>query len=429
MQNFVWAYQCRIPQPSIYIRCLLQSLIFSEMRVLGTMSFKQLLFDDLDELVLPADLLLDLTNGDVEAPQDPRFQIAKKMDAFAIRAADPYLDIFRTLCMNRSRLRRMLCHLVLEWDSVQFEAEGVDTDLRNFTKEQPMKDSQTSSEEIWAFPLSSWAYYHKLRQMEWIVQMGFELDIYQVDELAGMYWYLQHLASIRIQHLERIRTFSIRRIKRVSKPTFEEKTAHSRSISFLEFAMLEASATQSFADGLSCLFSFLAHMGLVPVPYHALAFSTPSQRYTLRMRPFLPVSLPEVPSYRDFASLVSLRTPDPSNVGNATPASTTQAEINAQAVSILDVADQALKVARREWEALSKAKAETARCVPCEDWWRTSVKDVLRACITANIMVATAKKALANAGSKNAHDMLKIEIGESGKGYHAWWIVPKIAIK
>ena len=25
--------------------------------------------------------------------------------------------------------------------------------------------------------------------MEWIVQMGFELDLYQVDELAGMYWY------------------------------------------------------------------------------------------------------------------------------------------------------------------------------------------------------------------------------------------------
>lgn len=24
--------------------------------------------------------------------------------------------------------------------------------------------------------------------MEWIVQMGFELNIYQADELAGMYW-------------------------------------------------------------------------------------------------------------------------------------------------------------------------------------------------------------------------------------------------
>ena len=37
-------------------------------------------------------------------------------------------------------------------------------------------------------PLSVWAKGHKIRQMEWIVQMGFELDIYHIDEMAGMYW-------------------------------------------------------------------------------------------------------------------------------------------------------------------------------------------------------------------------------------------------
>lgn len=52
------------------------------------MSFKKLLFDDLEEIVLPASLLIDPANGDIEAPQDPRFQILKKMDAFVTRAAD-----------------------------------------------------------------------------------------------------------------------------------------------------------------------------------------------------------------------------------------------------------------------------------------------------------------------------------------------------
>lgn len=70
------------------------------------------------------------------------------------------------------------------------QAEAYDTELRNFTMEQPLKSSTNTDEEIWAFPLSSWAYYHKLRQIQWIVQMGFELDIYQVDELAGTYWYV-----------------------------------------------------------------------------------------------------------------------------------------------------------------------------------------------------------------------------------------------
>ena len=111
--------------------------------------------------------------------------------------------------------------------------------------------------------------------MEWIVQMGFELDVYLIDELGGMYWYvvlswppctgghfwltcfihryLQHLTSTRIQHLERIRMFTTRRLARISKPTPEQKTAFRRSFSFLDFATLEAAATASFAEGLSCV--------------------------------------------------------------------------------------------------------------------------------------------------------------------------------
>lgn len=58
------------------------------MKVLGAMSFKQLLFDDLEEIVLPADVLVDATNGDVEAPQDPRFRIDKQMDMFISKSAD-----------------------------------------------------------------------------------------------------------------------------------------------------------------------------------------------------------------------------------------------------------------------------------------------------------------------------------------------------
>lgn len=79
----------------------------------------------------------------------------------------------------------------------------IDTELRKYTKEEPIRESSASNAEIWSFPLSSWAYYYKLRQMEWIVQMGFELDIYQVDELAGMYWYVDlkpfHRACVRAE--------------------------------------------------------------------------------------------------------------------------------------------------------------------------------------------------------------------------------------
>ena len=56
------------------------------------MSLKQLLMDNLEEISLPADTLMDEANWDVEAPQDPRFQMAKRMDDFIRRAADVILS-------------------------------------------------------------------------------------------------------------------------------------------------------------------------------------------------------------------------------------------------------------------------------------------------------------------------------------------------
>ena len=49
------------------------------------MSIKELIFEDLAEIVLPADTLVDYTNVDIETPQDPRFQIARKMDDYVMR--------------------------------------------------------------------------------------------------------------------------------------------------------------------------------------------------------------------------------------------------------------------------------------------------------------------------------------------------------
>lgn len=63
-------------------------MIFHDMKVLGSVTITQTIHDDLEELVLPADILLDPANGNVEAPHDPRFQIAKEMRAFVLRVGD-----------------------------------------------------------------------------------------------------------------------------------------------------------------------------------------------------------------------------------------------------------------------------------------------------------------------------------------------------
>lgn len=173
----------------------------------------------------------------------------------------------------------------------------------------------------------------------------------------------------------------------------------------------------------------MAYLRLIPAPYHPLPYSTPALRYSLRVRPFLSVSLPEVPSYPEFEHRVSLRTPEKYAADPSQQTASTKTETNDRASLILDFADQALKVARQDWEAISKANAETARCVGCEDWWRASVKNVVRACITANIMIAISKKAISNAASKDVRDILQVEVVTSNELYHPWWMVPRISVK
>lgn len=58
------------------------------MKVLGDMTITRLIFDDLAEIVLPAHFLVDPANGDVEAPQDPRFRIWREMQSFVLRVGD-----------------------------------------------------------------------------------------------------------------------------------------------------------------------------------------------------------------------------------------------------------------------------------------------------------------------------------------------------
>ncbi|MCJ1285332.1 hypothetical protein MMC26_004672 [Xylographa opegraphella] len=411
------------------------------MRISGETSFTKFIFDDLAELVLPAEILVDMANYDVEAPQSRKFQIAKIMNVFVDRVGQLYLDTLRAMNMNRSRARRMLCHTILDWENIQLDAEEIDMSLREYTHEVPIAGQTSNEEDVWSFPLSSWSYYHKLHQMEWIVQLGFELHIYRTNELAGMYWYLQYLANFRLQHLERIRTFTLRRVNLVDRPTPEQTTAFSQSLSFLSFSMLEASATQSFADALSCvsqpdqpglksfisprpladifrnkkLYISLAHLSLLPANFD-FPYSTPAFRYSLRMRPFLPISIPSVPSYEEFSSLVNPLSAQPQD------RSALSRSLEAKRLdSLLEAAELATKIARKEWEAVSKSSAETARCQGCEKEWKVKQKDVLRSVIAVGIAVAGVRKWIA--GGMEAGKM-KVEVDE--KGYHDWWVVPKV---
>ncbi|THV49810.1 hypothetical protein BGAL_0178g00170 [Botrytis galanthina] len=406
LMTFVSLFQARKPQPSVYIRTLLQYYMFADMIILGKMSIREVLDDDLASLTLPANQLLDRINDEVEVTHDPRFHMAQRMELFRSRAANTYIDILRTMCQSRCRIRRTLCHTIIDWDNLQLDGEEIDQELREFTKEKPFIDKTLSLDPIYAFPLSSWAYYYKLRQMEWIVQLGFELQVYQPDELSGMYFYLNHLCKTRSRHLERIRSevmrsYSARRNESQLDPTQREEFTN--AISFINFSMLEVTSTYGFADALSSLFEALRRLDLIPIPPRP--YGNDVMRYEVRMKPFSTIGLPAPLSFESFTYNVT--------------------QPNETTLDLLLIAGEATAAAKKGFEILSKLNPKDAYCRGSHESWLKDIKDCLKACIFTGISIAAVKKAIEGAGEDNKVK-IQVEIPTTGKGYHDWWIVPKI---
>ncbi|KAI1496275.1 Mak10 subunit, NatC N-terminal acetyltransferase-domain-containing protein [Biscogniauxia marginata] len=459
--TFVSTFQAKKPQPLVFIRTLLQSLLFKEMVVLGSYSIRQILDHDLSITVVPCGPHIDPANDNIEVPTDPRHQTAAQMEIFRQRVAESYLDIFRIFCQNRCRVRRTLCHSIQEWDMLQADVEEIDHLLQINLDEKPLQSER--GEVGYALPLSSWAYLYKLRQMEWIVQLGFELSVYQTDELAGMYWYLNYLAKTRAQHGDRIKSFNTRSLEMArsraaavnhhhhhhnnKKPALSaaQEREFALSKSYIRVTMLDAACTWEFADGLCCLYTALRRVGLTPAPPRP--YSTDVLRYEIRTKPFATIGLPQLPSFDAFTR--ATEQPDTS------------------VAELLQYAAGAVGGARKGYEALAKMPDAQAFCVNAHERWVGNVRDCLKAAIAAGVAISTLQKAYERAvteaggvgggkeegkeegegedegGSqdgeeknkekeeererdKNLDIKLKVEVPPPGKGYHDWWIVPKL---
>ncbi|KJZ75053.1 hypothetical protein HIM_05539 [Hirsutella minnesotensis 3608] len=411
LQTFVATFQARRPQPLVYVRTLLQTFLFNAMEILGAMSIRQLLDDDFSIVTLPASPLLDRSNDDIEAPQDPRFVIAEQMELFRQRAAQPFLDILRTACQNRCRVRRTLCHIVRDWESLQVDAEEIDQILQVKSGEKPRVQPSAAggdAVESYSLPLSSWTYLYKLRQMEQIVQLGFELEIYQPDELGGMYWFLNYLARFRLQHTERIKSFIVHQVEEArstpNRPASKADNWLQRSLAHTRLSLLDAAVTWELSDALCCLYIVLGRLGLVKAPPRP--YSNDELRFALRMKAFSSIGFPSAPTFDDFT------------LGTTQPDTTTE--------ELLEYGERAAAGAKKGFETLSKLSAEESFSVGSHDRWVSMVKSALKSSIATVIAISTVQKALAKATKCNGVSV-KVEIPTPDKTYHEWWIVPKIS--
>ncbi|KKK20763.1 hypothetical protein P175DRAFT_0503313 [Aspergillus ochraceoroseus IBT 24754] len=414
----IWTLLSRKPQPSVYIRSLLQAIIFDRSSIAGTVPIKQFLYDELAEVVLPSSVLLEASVDETEMPSNPRFQIARQMDGFVKRFSQPFVDTIRSACLNRCRIRRNVCHTIVDWDNLQIEAEDLDEQLRTLSDEPPLL--LQNGDATYSYPLSSWAYHEKLLQFRLILQLGFELSIYAPEELAGMYWYLSHICSTHLGHIDRIRTFMVAAAKRnlASSPgtkrlAVERQAAFQRSHYLLERLTTQIVAIDAFAISLHALYVVLARHNRVPTASSAQAYSNDRLRYELRMKPFLPITLPELVPYDEYRREARLEG-DGDDV-------------------VMERATKAIAEARKAWEAtlangafLQDSRGEAVHAPALEEDWTRDVKDTMRACIGASIAIESVNKALQGSTTTMANVQVNIPETGSKSRWHDWWVVPQV---
>ena len=443
------------PTPLVYIRALVKTYLFRPDVFPTSWDEGDLLDQDLSILVLPASRLIDPSNAKVEAIHDDRHFIVQEMNNFRRRVIYLFTEVHRTWCHNRPRARRALTHLLWEWDVVQHEVEDIDARILERLREVPFKYDKDSVPSF-SFPLSSWARYYKLKVMGWIVHLGFELEIYQPDELAGMYYYLNILARLQSSHLERTKSFTLRDLsgQQRKSPSGLCGVAYDQfmcSLKWLHVSIIEASITWELSDALSTLYAVLMRLKLLKVPPRP--YGSNELRYELRMRPWNGLSFPALQEYADFKKEWE------------------RGESSTE--ELLAHAEKAVAHAKKGFEVMTRLKEDEKFAHGCVDKWNKWYKDCQRAGILAGITVSAVKSAYSKAvearrrkksarGESESRDKngeeedvrkqdfsmgaeerrrreenpegeeelgISIEVLSPRRCYHPWWIVPITTVK
>lgn len=356
LKAFLWSFSSRQPEPWTYPRACLATPLFT----CDDAGFEQLLRKDLEDFVLPASEALDPINWTIEAPQgeaaarNRSYQLARTIDEFTnltTRMPGGYVDYFRALTSNRCRVRRNLTHVITALEDLQMrETERLDTRLHNFVGQGVQ------------YPLSTWTYLQKLRVMEWTVQLGFELDIYLVDELAGMYWYLSLLASSRAALLDLILE-AVESLMSGARQNVDDGMMKAmqlkKSLAMLQSLKAEAQGTAALASALSSVYIMLSYLGCIPEASAKPPFYKPHLKYELRMKPFLTIQSPELPTFEDWDSALH-------PCGQYSDATST---FTAKQSTYLDGIDEQIRQAKSNFTTMKKLGVAAAGCEGLEDVW------------------------------------------------------------
>jgi hypothetical protein len=124
--------------------------------------------------------------------------VQQKTAVFMTSVVKPFVDMLQIAGQNTSRQRRNLRKIVQLWESLQEAAEVQDEEVHLVLDEMARQDLENKNEEAppaqetltRPFFFVSWVYHMKLWAMEWLLLLGFELELYSTFEYSMIYGYV-----------------------------------------------------------------------------------------------------------------------------------------------------------------------------------------------------------------------------------------------
>lgn len=418
LQKAVWSFASR--NPSTYPRSIFQDLLFAGGTVREDVPHFDLLLLDIRDLVLAGDTLVDPDSFQVEAPSDPRHRCSRIIETFMDKAYEEYLNLYRMVCQNRCRIRRTFTQAIPLLHELETTiAKDADREIDSIAPQKRL--DTTFGKQVQLNPLASWSRWYKLKIMTETISLGFETDIYLDYEMGGMYWYLSQLHAEKLALLSHIEPFLLDRMAAlVASKNPQAASDCLASQDYLLCLREETQAALLLSQALSNLYAFLSHTGLIKPS--ARPFAQANLVHEARMKPYVAVTDPPLPSMEDLAASQTLK--DGSNL--------------AEALAGIEARVPTLKA---HLATLKKFSPMEGKFVGTEGSWRSGIKGLETTGVAVLVGVSVLKRSVGGEGGGGSgsgsgevnfealRGKLEVVIPEPGKRYHDWWVVPQVKLR
>ncbi|KAF9352829.1 hypothetical protein BGX26_009366 [Mortierella sp. AD094] len=428
-RNFFIHFGAQKPAPGAFPRSILQTVLYDDQVIMGSSMVQEVLRDSIQESVSPAAWIFELFNElptKLEVPNSPglesipehaeddisslKRQVQTKLVLFIDKAIKPFVDTLQIAGQNTSRQRRNLRKIVQLWETLQEEAEVFDDEIHTVLdgiralQEPEIMESTHSDNPLRPFYFVSWVYHMKLWVMEWLLLLGFELELY-IDCVLGAH----------AQHLRRVQTIveseslannkessTLKKKKKKKKkpavsdeklpssdtgaiqsstdPDFAESTPASVPPTTISTPAIRATqdlvtVRLQLARGVFLILAALTRVGhLSTVPRHLASHGLNDLEtlYRHRFKAFHHLSSPEAMTYENYLHRLDCEGLD--------------------AWQILEYAADFFSQAKAGLDRLQSLSARDARVDLCEDAWRKDIKNMIKICIASKLAITGLQK-------------------------------------